>query len=144
MADLLDVNLWLAFSVEGHPHHKAAMEAWDGLNRPTFCRVTHLGWMRLLCNPQVMGKEVLEPQAAWEEYEKVLAGGVVHFLEEPPRLEPYLKALTVGATARRDFWTGAYLAAFAQSAGMRMVTFDAGFSRFKDLDLWVLNPSTVN
>ena len=140
MADLLDVNLWLAFSAEGHPHHKAAMEAWDDLTRPTFCRVTHLGWLRLLCNAQIMGKEVLEPEAAWEEYEKVLAGGVVHFLEEPSGIQAHLKALTVGARARRDFWTDAYLAAFAQSAGMRMVTFDAGFSRFKDLDLWVLNP----
>jgi len=91
-----------------------------------------------------MGKEVLEPQAAWEAFEKIVAGGVVHFLDEPPGIQPHLKALTSGTRARRDFWTDAYLAAFAQAARMRMVTFDAGFSRFKDLDLWVLNPSTIN
>ena len=76
-------------------------------------------------------------------YEHILAGGGVHFLEEPPGIQPHLKALTVGARARRDFWTDAYLAAFAQSAGMRMVTFDAGFSRFKDFAVWVLDPSIV-
>ncbi len=45
------------------------------------------------------------------------------------------------AKARRDFWTDAYPAAFAKSAEMRIVTFDAGFSRFKDLDVLVLNPN---
>src|SRR2546428_12479076 len=101
MADLLDVNLWLAFTVEGHPHHKAPLKAWGDLSRPTFCRMTHLGWFRLLCNPQVMGKEVLQPQDAWEEYEKILVGGEVHFLEEPAGIQLHLKALTRGARAGR-------------------------------------------
>jgi len=36
------------------------------------------------------------------------------------------------------FWTDAYLAAFARSAGMRLVSFDAGFARFDRLDCLLL------
>jgi predicted nucleic acid-binding protein len=49
-----------------------------------------------------------------------------------------LKALTKGAKGTRDFWTDAYLVAFAQAAGMRVVSFDSGFARFKDLDYLIL------
>ncbi len=34
-------------------------------------------------------------------------------------------------------WTDAYLAAFARVAGLRLVTFDSGFSKYKDLS-WQL------
>ena len=106
MADLLDVNVWLALAAAGHPHHKAALKAWDDLDRPTFCRVAQLGWMRLLCNPQVMGSSALDPETAWREYEKLLAGGAVGFLEEPTGLDAALKLLTRGAKAGRDFLDG--------------------------------------
>ncbi len=40
-----------------------------------------------------------------------------------------------------NVWTDAYLAAFAKCAGLRLVTFDHGFSRFKALDLLILHPA---
>jgi predicted nucleic acid-binding protein len=43
-----------------------------------------------------------------------------------------------GAKAARDFWTDAYLTAFAKSAGIRLVSFDVGFTRFKDFDSLIL------
>ena len=142
IADLLDVNVWVAFAVEGHPHHKAALKAWGELKQPTFCRITQLGLMRLLCNRQVMGNDVLEPENAWGEYEQLLAGGVVQFREEPPGIEASLKPRVKGAKAARDFWTDAYLTAFAKCAGMRLVSFDAGFTRFKDFDSLILKTNT--
>ena len=138
IADLLDVNVWLAFAVEGHPHHKAALKAWGELKRPTFCRITQLGLLRLLCNRQVMGNDVLEPEDAWAEYEQLLAGGAVQFMEEPAGIETSLKPRVKGAKAARDFWTDAYLTAFAKSAEMRLVSFDVGFTRFKDFDSLIL------
>ena len=54
-------------------------------------------------------------------------------------LETHLKLLTIGAKASRHFWTDAYLAAFALTAGMRLVSFDSGFTRFKDLDCLILD-----
>ena len=133
IADLLDVNVWLALAVEGHPQHKAALKAWSQLTRPGFCRLTQLSFLRLLCNPHVMGGAVLEPEAAWEAYEQLPHGSAVEFVDEPAGLDARLKHFANGAKAARDFWTDAYLAAFAKCAGLRLVSFDAGFTRYKDL-----------
>lgn len=138
IADLLDVNVWLALAVEEHPRHKPALNSWGQLKRPSFCRVTQLGFLRLLCNPHVMGGAVLEPEAAWEEYAGLLRDGGLEFVEEPSGLDARLKQLTKGS---RDFWTDAYLAAFARCANLRLVSFDSGFSRFSDLSFLELRPS---
>ena len=74
-ADLLDINVWLALAVEGHPHHKAALKVWPHLTRPSFCRLTQFGFLRLLCNPHVMGAAVLEPEGAWAAYAQLAEGG---------------------------------------------------------------------
>ena len=132
--DLLDVNVWLAFAVEGHPHHWAALSAWRDLDRPSFCRVTQLSFLRLLCNAQVMGNERFEPEKAWVEYEHLEESGTVYYAEEPPTLADALKGFAKGGRTSRDFWTDAYLAAFAKAAGMRLVSFDGGFSRFRNVD----------
>jgi uncharacterized protein len=131
-ADLLDVNVWLALAVEGHPQHKAALRAWSQMTRPSFCRLTHLGFLRLLCNPHVMGGAVLEPGEAWAAYEKLANDGVVEFVGEPAGLDARLRQFAKGARASRVFWTDAYLAAFARGAGLRIVSFDSGFARYKD------------
>ena len=136
--DLLDVNVWLAFALEGHPHHREAVDAWSDLDRPSFCRVTQLSFVRLLGNADVMGRSVFEPERAWAEYERMKASGAVHFREEPAALESSLKGFTKGAKASRDFWTDAYLAAFARSGGMRLVTFDTGFMRFRSVEVLLL------
>lgn len=136
--DLLDVNVWLALALQSHPHHRMALQAWSDLDRPSFCRITHLGFVRLLCNPQVMGHSVLEPEDAWRKYEQLLDSGTIQFLDEPVGLVSHLKAYATGAKAARDFWSDAYLAAFAKVAKMRLVSFDAGFSRFQRLDFLLL------
>ena len=139
-AELLDVNVWLALAVHGHPHHPSALRAWPELQQPTFCRVTQLGLLRLLCNRQVMGADVFEPRTAWAEYDRLLAAGSVQFLHEPADLETVFKSLAKGGKAARDFWTDAYLAAFAKAGQLRLVTFDSGFSRFANLDCLLLEP----
>jgi uncharacterized protein len=138
MADLLDVNVWLALTVQGHPHHRAGRKAWTQLTRPSFCRQTHLGLLRLLCNPHVMGRAVLEPAGAWAAYQPLIDADAVEFVDEPAGLEARLKHFAKGARAARDFWSDAYLAAFARCAGMRLVSFDSGFTRYKDLDFLLL------
>jgi len=57
----------------------------------------------------------------------------VQFVDEPAGLDARLKQLARGAKAARDFWTDAYLAAFARCGGLRLVSFDAGFIRHEDL-----------
>jgi len=65
-------------------------------------------------------------------------GGVVEFVDEPAGLDARLKQFANGAKAARDFWTDAYLAAFARCAGLRLVSFDAGFKRYKDIEFLML------
>lgn len=133
IADLLDVNVWLALAVETHSQHKAAVAAWGELKQPSFCRLTQLGLLRLLCNPHVMGDAVLDPETAWAAYERLTQGSGMEFVDEPAGLDACLKQYARGAKTARDFWTDAYLAAFARCAGLRLVSFDAGFARYKDV-----------
>ncbi len=85
-----------------------------------------------------MGGAVLEPEAAWESYEQLMHGGAAEFVDEPAGLDARLKSFANGAKAARDFWTDAYLAAFARCAGLRLVSFDSGFTRHKELTFLIL------
>jgi len=80
-----------------------------------------------------MGGAVLEPEAAWAAYEQLANRGAVEFVGEPAGLDARLKQFAKGTKAGRDCWTDAYLAAFARCAGLRLVSFDSGFARYKDL-----------
>ena len=62
----------------------------------------------------------------------------MEFAEEPPGIDARLKQFAKGAKAARDFWTDAYLAAFATCAGLRLVSFDTGLKRYKEVELLLL------
>jgi predicted nucleic acid-binding protein len=61
MTYLPDVNLWIAFRVAEHVGHKAAMEWMKAAGSDTIalCRVTQMGFLRLLTNSRVMAGDVL-------------------------------------------------------------------------------------
>ena len=55
---LPDVNVWIALAAEGHIHHVPARE-WFAAQPDAsvaFCRITQMGLLRLLTNPNVMGR----------------------------------------------------------------------------------------
>ena len=58
---LIDINVWLALSLEQHPQHLAAARWYASLSDPAllFCRFTMLGFLRLLTNRQVMGDSTM-------------------------------------------------------------------------------------
>ena len=62
----------------------------------------------------------------------------VAFVGEPAGIDAMLRSLTVQSKFRVSDWTDAYLAAFAQLAGLRLVTFDKGFGQYKGLALLTL------
>ena len=87
-----------------------------------------------------MGDDVLTPTVAWRKRGEFLALPEVRFLTEPAGLdEQWGKFCDLGRTSP-NLWTDAYLASFARCAGLRLVTFDRGFSRFSRLDLLILGP----
>ena len=56
-------------------------------------------------------------------------------MHEPANCESVLEGLSMANTFRRDMWTDAYLAAFAMTGGLRLVTFDSDLKRFRGLHL---------
>jgi predicted nucleic acid-binding protein len=72
-------------------------------------------------------------------YDALLADPRISFMAEPPEIEHDWKAYTANGTFSPGAWNDAYLAAFAHKAGLQVITFDKGFSRFSDLQLTVLS-----
>jgi len=140
-ADLPDVNVWLALSVQEHPHHQRALHYWqdEAASRTSFCRITMLGLVRLLCQPRVMGTGALDTAAALQVWKRWLQLPEIVLLTEAPDCETHLQALC-DATLPPRLLTDAYLAAFASSGGLRLVSFDSDFHRFSGLDFLHLKP----
>jgi uncharacterized protein len=138
--DLLDSNVWLALAVEAHVHHGRAAAYWENEAAPVsgFCRITQLALLRHLTNKSIMGGQVLSPLAAWKKLQQFQNLPEVRFLAEPAGLEERLRDLCSLGRTSPNYWTDAYLAAFARCAGLRLVSFDQGFSRFGGIELLIL------
>jgi uncharacterized protein len=135
-----DINVWLALTYDRHVHHQKAYEWLDRL-APTahlfFCRLTQLGLLRLLTAPAVMGPDQARSQRqAWGAYDRWLEDERVEFMDEPSELEGYFRRLTRSSNASPKDWADSYLAAFARSSRLTVVTFDRGFqNKVEDLVL---------
>ncbi len=141
-ADLLDANLWLALAHERHTHHARARRYWEteGLPLAAMCRVTQMALLRLLTNKVIMRDEVLSPAEARKACQNFLSLPEVQWLGEPAGLDDQWWMFSDLGRTSPNLWTDAYLAAFAKCAGLRLVTFDQGFTRFPDLETFLLAP----
>jgi uncharacterized protein len=140
VVDLPDVNVWLALTDKRHVHHPAARAYWSEQRAPemAFCRVTMLALLRLLAHPQVMSGLPFTHAEAWAIYRTYRNLPIVRFLAEGQDLESFFAAFSADPTLPHRHWTDAYLAAFAVSREVRLVTFDEDFLRFPNLDLVIL------
>lgn len=136
-----DVNVWIALSVEQHVHHRTANEWFvHEESEVALCRITQMGFLRLLTNPRVMSKDALSAKAAWRLLDSYMDHTRVTVAEEPSGLEGRWRELTREARGPQG-WTDAYLAAFASESGFTLVTFDRGISRHKDFSVRLLRAS---
>jgi uncharacterized protein len=135
MTDLLDVNVWLALADENHVHHAAAVDYWQREAGETvaLCRISLLGFLRLATRKGVLGR-TLTPEEAWSIVHRYLAEPGVVLLDEPTGIDEALIRYTSDPGFLPGDWTDAYLAAFAVTAGCRLVSFDAGFVRYPGLE----------
>ena len=62
----------------------------------------------------------------------------VVFAEEPEELEIAWRSLTPGNLYSPNVWADAYLAAFAKTTDLEVVTFDRGFIQYRDLKCTIL------
>jgi len=126
---LPDINVWIAIVSDRHTHHDRAKEWFADLESgaAAFCRITQMGFLRLITNHHVMGTDVVTQKQAWRVYEALLQDDRVTFLQEPPGIDDEWQRLTQGASPSTNTWTDAYLAAFASTRGLRVVSFDDDF-----------------
>lgn len=122
-----DVNVWVALVHEIHPHHQAATEWSKSLDRDAvayFCRFTQLGLLRLLTNESAMRDDVLTQRQAWEAFDVLVADPRNRMIGEPTGIDPAFRQQTGSQLAATKQWADGYLAAFAETAGIQLVTFD--------------------
>lgn len=122
-----DINVWVALTYEGHAHHTIAVDWFSTVDEGAsliFCRFTQLGLLRLLTAGAVMGDEVMSQPEAWTAYDRWQQDERVDFMDEPPGLEQRFRTLTrLRHPATKD-WADSYLAAFAATGQLTLVTFD--------------------
>jgi hypothetical protein len=138
---LPDINFWLALAFQSHMHHPSA-KAWMASAGPqscSFCRVTQMGFLRLSTNPKVFPLDALPLDEAWRAYDELLRDERVAYADEPEEIESAWRNATRRKTFSTNLWSDAYLAAFARAADWEVVTFDRGFSQFKDLRHTILS-----
>lgn len=122
---LLDVGVWLAAVWRQHAHHPDVKPWFDRqLGGLVMCRVAQMGLLRLLSNQKAMSRYVLSRRAAWSVIDDLRADPRVTWTDEPRALEPVWRAISAHDDNSHKLWTDDYLAAFAQSAGLTLVTLD--------------------
>ena len=137
MRELLDTNTWIALMVETHPQHSAARRWYDAAPLTAgdlmFCRVTEMGFLRLISQEQVMkrcGLVALTNKEAVDYLAGVYQDPAVSYVEEPPAMRSLWLQLAAAPSASPNVWMDAYLAALAITLGAEMVTFDRGFTNY--------------
>jgi uncharacterized protein len=138
---LPDVNVWIPLAFDDHVHHSAAKMWFDGLSTGPiyFCRLTQQGFLRLATNPSVVADNALTLDEAWRAYDTYRSDSRIDYLEEPAGMESLWRKFTEGRSFSTHVWNDAYLAAFAISANLEMVTFDKGFRKFEGLTCKILS-----
>ena len=140
MPTLCDVNVLLALSYDRHIHHIRSLAWLDAqeTEMAIVCRSTQLSLLRLLCNATIMNDDVCSTSQAWDVYDTILSDDRFAFYYEPNDLEITLREFSKSAFNPPKLWQDIYLAAFAVSSNLQLVTFDQGFRQFSSLRLTLL------
>jgi toxin-antitoxin system PIN domain toxin len=122
-----DVNVWLAMSHPAHMHHETALRWFHALDQDAvlvFCRHTQLGLFRLLTSEAVLRQDVRTQRQCWDLYDRWVEPGKAVVAIEPPEIEDELRNRTSSDSPNPKEWADAFLAAFAETAQLTLVTFD--------------------
>lgn len=136
MAVLPDINVLLPLVYGAHVHHAAAVAWLDTVQQDGevfLCRISQLGFLRLLNNPVVMGVDVQSGSDAWTTWDALLADHRFRFVDEPAGFEAKFRFLSAAFGHQPKRWADACLAAFALAMDVELLTFDAGFRAFPGL-----------
>jgi len=148
---LVDSSVWLAAVFPRHPHHELAQKELavaTPRDPAVFCRATQQSFLRLLTTPQILrayAVEAMTNRIAWTTFELLRSRPSITLQDEPPGTVALWHQLAALDTASPKVWMDAYLAAFAISSGLPLVTLDRDFQSFvkNGLQLRLLRPSTT-
>jgi len=137
---LPDINFWLALAFQSHGHHVAAKTWMQSAAQHSccMCRVTQMGFLRLATNPKVLPNDALPMHEAWRVHDELVSDERVAFAEEPANIEVAWRSFTKLNTFSTNVWSDAYLAAFAQTAGLEVITFDKAFAQYQNVTCTIL------
>ncbi|ADV84056.1 TA system VapC family ribonuclease toxin [Terriglobus saanensis] len=126
-----DVNVWLALTGETHEHSRPAQIWYGTLISETllFCRMTQLGFLRILTNKTAMQADVKTNLQALRIYQQWIQTDGARYREEPDNMEAAFASIASTTASSPKLWNDAYLSAFAVTAGLRLVTFDRALAR---------------
>jgi toxin-antitoxin system PIN domain toxin len=119
------MNVWLALATPEHVHAAIAKRWWEQENGTiAFCRLTQLGFLRLMTTAAAMDGRPLTIAEAWRVYDRFYDDDRVTLISEPPEVEERFREKAVGRTVSPKVWADSWLLAFAQAAEGLLVTFD--------------------
>jgi hypothetical protein len=129
MIFLPDVNIWVALTSNRHVHHALANKWLQGIQTDeiAFCRVSEMGFLRLLTNAHVMGKDVVTPTEAWRVYDEWRSDDRVIFLPERASFSEGWRRSGTQLSGGPNVWTDAYLSTFAAHVSATVITLDRTF-----------------
>lgn len=136
-----DVNVLLALAAECHAQHMEVRRWWEDQpeDEPLhICRPVQMGLLRLMCSEAALGSDAVPLPTAWALYAAMLNSGRFCFTLEPPEFEATWELFCRPHHRSPKVVTDAYLAAFAQAGGFRLITLDRAFDRFPGLDCLVI------
>ncbi len=139
--NLPDLNVWLAAAWGRHVHH-AKVKRWFDAEEDTiaFCRITQMGYLRLISNRSVMRGEVRTRQEAWNSYEQLVRDERVLYLSEPDGMDVLWQMFSKKADHSHLLWTDDYLAAFALQNEARLITLDRAMKdRYPSVEVLIVD-----
>lgn len=136
-ACLLDSNVWLAAAFAEHPAHAVSRRVLGSASADEpalWCRATQQSFLRLASTPvitQAYGVSKASNGDAWAALQTFLALPQVDVIDEPADLGRSWSQLGAIEQAAPKRWMDAYLAAFAISAGLPLISLDQDFRQFE-------------
>ncbi len=133
---LIDTSVWVALVFPSHPSHalaQAALKRANAAQPGILCRATEQSFLRLVTTATIFntyGMVGMTNSVALEMLDLLL--GLPHVIErdEPLGVTSRWRKLATLPSPSPKVWMDAYLAAFALSAGLSLVTLDKDFAAF--------------
>jgi toxin-antitoxin system PIN domain toxin len=138
---LLDTGVWVALTFVNHPGHalaRAAMLRASNAQPVILCRFAEQGFLRLATTRSIYslyGVADMSNRLALDLLDLLLGQPNVVRSEEAPGLTSRWRQLAALPTPSPKVWMDAYLAAFAITGLLTLVTLDKDFAVYKDAGL---------